>query len=267
VVIRLGNIERLPPKISGDEGYVDATTDEVYLFWKDVGAYLVRNGCEIVVDPLPSMDEQVTRLFLLGSALGVLIHQRGLLTLHASAVALNGGAVVFMGESGWGKSTTAAALHARGHNVLADDLVALDMSSTGAPTVLSGFPRLKLSPEPAAALGHDLEKLSVFHPEDERRDCGVRFQPTSLPLVCIYVLGAGSRQTIELLRPQEAFVELVHHSYAIYFLKNAGATPAHFRQCARLAGVFPIYRLNRQLALSALPGIARLVEEHVASTQ
>jgi len=267
VVVRLGSMDRLLPAISGEEGYVDATTDEAYLFWQDVGAFLVRNGSEIIVDPLPGVDEQVTRLFLLGSALGVLLHQRGLLALHASAVALRSRAVVFVGDSGWGKSTTAAALHARGHNILADDLIALDMHGTGAPSVLPGFPRLKLSLEPAAALGYDLEKLAVFHPEDERRDCRVSFQPTSLPLACIYVLDAGSRQEIELLRPQQAFIELIHHSYAIYFLKNAGATPTHFRQCSQLAGSVPIYRLKRQPSLSVLPEIARLVEEHVGSKQ
>ena len=125
-----------------------------------VGAFLVRGGKEIIVDAISGVEESLIRLPLLGMVLAAVLQQRGLLVLHASAVAFNGDAVAFLGGSGWGKSTLAATLYARGHPLVADDLVAVDVGGRENPIVLPGFPQLKLLPEAAAAsLGDDAELL------------------------------------------------------------------------------------------------------------
>ena len=266
VVVRLGSLGRRPPEIDNREGCFHATSEEAYLFWRGIGTFMVRGGHEIVVEPAPGVEERVLRLFVLGSALGVLLHQRGLLVLHASVVGVSGGAVAFLGGSGWGKSTTAAAMHMRGHGILTDDVAALDVDGMGNPIVLPAFPRLKLCVEAAASLGFDLETLTMFDPEDERREYRVThgFLQAPLPLKRIYVLDEGMRQEIEPLRPQEAFVELVRHSYAVGHLGAVGATREHFRQCARIADSVSISRLKRQRSVSVLPDVARLVKEHIA---
>jgi hypothetical protein len=107
----------------------------------------------MIVEPLPHVDEHVLRLYLLGPALGVLLQQRGLLVLHASAVAIGERVVAFVGESGWGKSTTAAALERRGHTVVADDVCALHLRGSEDPLVFPAIPRLKLDAAPALARG------------------------------------------------------------------------------------------------------------------
>ncbi|MCA9316775.1 MAG: hypothetical protein H6806_10060 [Planctomycetes bacterium] len=53
------------------------------------------------------------------------------LVLHAAAGVCEGQAWVFVGPSGRGKSTIAAALHARGWTVLGDDAIALVLGDTG----------------------------------------------------------------------------------------------------------------------------------------
>ncbi len=50
-----------------------------------------------------------------GPGHGLLLHLRGMLVLHASAIGVGDQAVVFMGDKGAGKSTTAAAMIAAGH--------------------------------------------------------------------------------------------------------------------------------------------------------
>src|SRR5581483_11098147 len=86
--------------------------------------YLIRDGREITIDAKSEADEVVQRLYLLGASLSVLLHQRNYLVLHASAVVTaDGKAVGFLGDKGAGKSTTAAALHARGNLLIADDII------------------------------------------------------------------------------------------------------------------------------------------------
>ena len=89
----------------------------------NIARYLVKNGKEIIIDRAPQANDTDVRLFLLGSVMGALIHQRGGLPLHGSAIRLpDGTAAIFMGLSGVGKSTLAAAFHQRGYEVAADDV-------------------------------------------------------------------------------------------------------------------------------------------------
>jgi hypothetical protein len=179
---------------------------------------------------------------------------------------VDGGAVAFMGGKGEGKSAVAAAFHARGYGVVADDIVALDVGETAKPMMLPGFPQLKLWPEVAAQLGDAPETLARLDPQLEKRARPVaRFFPrVSLPLHCVYVLDEGERPEVETLQPQEAFSELMSHSYALRFLGTAGITASHFSKCARLVSSAPVRRLRRPPSLEMLPAVAQFVEEHLA---
>jgi len=84
------------------------TADGALLVVEDVARYLIKDGAQIVVEPRPGTPLANVRLFLLGSAMGMLIHQRGLLPLHGNSIEIDGCAFAFVGQSGAGKSTLAA---------------------------------------------------------------------------------------------------------------------------------------------------------------
>ena len=119
----------------------------------DVARYRIEGGTEIVVDAHPSAPDRNIRLYLLGLAFGALLHQRGLLPLHANAVEVDGKAVAFMGESGAGKSTLAAWFHDRGHRIVADDVCVVGFSKGGQAFAHPGLPRLRLWDEALEASG------------------------------------------------------------------------------------------------------------------
>src|SRR5512143_2385600 len=68
-----------------------------------VGRFMVTDGREIVVQPLQAVSEDTLRVFLLGTCLAVLLHQRRLFALHCSGIHTTHGAVLFAGNSGMGK--------------------------------------------------------------------------------------------------------------------------------------------------------------------
>lgn len=226
-----------------------------------IGHFQVLGGREIRVTPGAAATVALIRTYILGTMLAVALYQRGRLVLHASAVDLQGEVVAFIGESGWGKSSMAAALHAQGHTLVADDLAPVDLDAEP-PCVAPGYPQIKLTNESAAALGIPGEQLVELHPTEGKRGCRLTdgFARDTLPLRAIYVLAYGPEQNITPLRPQEAVVELIRHSYPSRLLVSGGA--AHLRQCARLVATVPIYRLSRPQRLSALPDLADLIEEH-----
>ena len=102
-------------------------------------------------------------LFLIGTVFGILLHQRGEIVLHASAVRVNDKAVLFCGPSGAGKSTLAAALAQRGFPLVTDDLCAITLTAGAAPMVQPDGRHLKL-------WAQAIEKLDLA----ERRGAAVR---------------------------------------------------------------------------------------------
>src|SRR5881396_895761 len=256
---------RLGPAVRSErtrrDASVRATARWIRLRWGCVGTFTVREGREIVVCPAQDADERAVRLYLLGPSLAALLHQRGLLTLHASGVAVDGAAIAFLGASGWGKSTIAGALLAHGYALVADDVMAVDFSGTR-PTVTPGYPLLKLWPDVAAALGEQPDKLPRLRSDLEKRGCRLErgFAAAALPLRRIYVLGEHGRPALELLRPADAIIELIRHTYGVCAL--APVQPAQrFRQCGRLATEVAVRRLRVARSLASLSELAHVVAE------
>jgi hypothetical protein len=267
VSICFGRVDHLTAEIS-EQGwsYSSPAPKEARLCWQGVGTFWVRGGRDIVIDPSPGLDERMLRLFVLGPVLAVLLHQRGHLLLHASAVAVDGKAVLFLGRSGWGKSTMAAALHARGHGLVTDDVAVLRVEEGSCPVVFPGFPRLKLWPEALVSLGDDPEKLPRWNPRLEKRArlAAHKFPTTSLAIERIYVLDEYDAPEILPLRPQEAFLELVRHTYGsdygLQSIMGVGSA-SHFLKCASIVNGVTMCTLRRQKSLSQLSDLAQLVEE------
>jgi hypothetical protein len=268
VVIRFSKLDRSPLKDKSIMHSYQLTADGMYLFLSGAGTFLIRNGNEIIIEPEPNADANKIRLFLLGAAIGVLLHQRGYLTLHASAVARNDTAVVFIGDKGWGKSTIAATLHARGYNLIADDVVAVDLHSSEQAIILPAFPQLKLWPDAVTSLGNKPEELPQLVSDFEKRDFRPNhgFMLTSVALKQIYVLGRGEVVEIKPLNSQEVLTSLIRNSYITRFGEELlqSDRASYFRQLIKLAKQVSISHLLRPKDLSLLSETVRLVEENLA---
>ena len=258
--IAFGPVPDLPP-YSGPGATLYPAPDDIRLGFRDAGKIAVQGGQTITLDPLPAADPRVLRLYLLGPALALALHQRGWLVLHASAVALHGRAVAFLGAPQAGKSTLAAALHQRGAALVADDLVAVPATDApAAPLVYPGFPQLKLWPEAVAGLGEDPAALPALRPDLTKlaRRLSEGFQAAPLPLGRVYALAEAPAVAVEALDRQAQLLELVRHSYVARALPRLDAA-AHLRQCAALLRHVPVQRLTRPRDLARLGESAEAV--------
>jgi hypothetical protein len=267
VAIRLGRVKNPFSKIRGPGGWEIASPEKAYFIWENVGTFMVKGGKEIIIDPARGVAAEVLRLIILGQAMAVLLHQRGYLILHASAIEVEGGVVAFLGASGSGKSAMIAALNSLGYGLVADDVVAVDMDNTGEPLVFSAMPQIKLWPETAAIFGDGPEELPRVHPQLEKR--ALRripgFKQTCYPLRLLYVIAEGTRTDPEFepIPLQEALLELVRYSYILNLWEDAGGDPKHFYQCGKLVSLVPIHRLKRKRCLADLRNLASLVEKDI----
>jgi len=217
-------------------------------FWLDiegVARYWMRQGIEIIVDPYPEADETSIRVFLLGSAIGALLFQRGLLLIHGNAIEINGGCLVCVGDSGAGKSTLAAAFLQQGHRLLADDVVPVDAEGLAIP----GFPRIKLWGETARQFGIETEGLRRIMPDMDKYNVplGERFCNSPLPVKWVYVLDPWDEPGFA-LEPYEGmarFAPLHENTYRVHFLEHMDLKPRHLAQAAQLAGRIRMARIRR----------------------
>jgi hypothetical protein len=264
VTIRRGQIGRTLS--AGTPVVFDVGPRVAYLAWREVGAFLVKDGETIVADLRPGIPDDLARLPLLGAVLAVLLHQRGLLILHGSAGAIADQAVIFVGSKGAGKSTMAAALLARGHRFIADDLVAVDCTS-GASLIVPGYPQLKLSELAAGVvLQEPGDALPRIHQASEKRWRRVGeggFATGPVRPGRIYALARGDACKSIPLGPQAALTTLLQYSYMARFgnqVLHGAVAGSHLRQCVALANRAAVHLLEVPDALQDLDRTARLIE-------
>lgn len=232
-----------------------------------IAEFRVADGNCIWVSPAAGASPRNVRLYLLGSAMGLLLHQRGLLPLHANAVDVGGRAFAFMGPSGSGKSTLAAWFHDQGHAVLADDVCVVSFDDKGRPMVNPGLPRLRLWKQALEATGRDSARFDRSYAGDEewdKFDVPLDPPPAALlttPLGGVYLLAMGA-EAIERLEGLEAAEALFANTYRGRFVAQAGDPRLHWEACIRLVQSTPIFRVSRPWGLQLMDAQSRRLLDH-----
>ena len=242
VTIRYGAVPEGLPEPVEKWGIWESGPGEFLLNLDGAARFRVSEGREIVVESAGGDDGLVTAL-LLSSVLAACLQQRGILTLQASAVATDAGAVLFAGSTRTGKSTLLAALVERGYPMLADDISGIVLDSGGRPTALPAFPCIRLWANAVDALGWG-ERTS------ERVRDGVgkflapveRFRAAPVAVRGIFALGVHGRDTIEIEGASSATAVrlLLRHTYRRKFLRGFGQGPQHFRAVTAVARRVPV---------------------------
>ena len=199
--------ERVPGEViasygTGDTTWYTATsTGSGYVVrFANVGEFIISADLsEVVVRGDPAGRVELLPILLAGTVSSFLLALRGATVLHASAVAIDGSALAFVGQSGRGKSTLAALLCVDGAQLVTDDVLVAD---PGPPvTCVGGASGLRLRAA-AAAIAAERPEHSTRLTADDRHS----FSPTPAPLrplpLSAIVIPSPSRTVTEVeIRP------------------------------------------------------------------
>jgi hypothetical protein len=124
------------------------------LDFDDTGSFDIRPEHRTITwHPGARRDGDAVRADILGRVIAVAMHADGSLALHASAVAIEGQGVAFLGPKHAGKSTIAMSLVRRGARLLTDDTLAVHIDANGHPAASPGVHRVRLWDDSLRALG------------------------------------------------------------------------------------------------------------------
>jgi hypothetical protein len=234
-----------------------------YVCWDGVGEFLVSaGGHQITARQFDEANQESFQVYLLGQALSFALVKRGFEPLHATAIVVNGEAVVFLGEGGFGKSSLAACFLEAGYRMLTDDLLILTKFANGF-LAYPGPPRIKLFPKLArrflgnatdgVAMNSETKKLIL--PLDRTRS-----SVAPVPLRAIYALvpprEVFRKQRIRFkeLSPRESFLELVRNTFNRR-LVNSDRLERQFNETARVVSAMRVKKVSYPRVLAQLPTV------------
>lgn len=236
----------------------------------DLGSYLLQlDPPRILISPdAASLDPATLEHQLVDQILPRLLAQLGELLVHASALTINGRNALFLGPSGWGKSTLAGLLQRRGHTVLSDDCVQVNPEGERFNAIPT-YPSLRLFPDSLDAVFPDLvETTPVANYTEKRR---VPMPPPTdvvggVPIEVLYLLGdpakADGSIRISPLRPAEICLSLIRHSFRLD-LSDRVATVRHLDRCSAIARAVPAFRIDYPRDFALHDEIEQAITRHL----
>jgi hypothetical protein len=251
------------------EGEVNATLHRL------PGGYLVRfidradftialEEGVVLCRPVTGTPASAARDLYLNQILPMIRAHQGELIIHASAVAIEGVVASFVGPTGRGKSTLAAAFARAGNPFLSDDglcLTAVDGRYLASPN----RPSFRLWQDSRAAVVDRSDVPAEPEEAKSRVEAGAQlpFQAEALPLGAIYFLGEGNSAApiIVALSARQALTELINQSFFLDS-EDRARTGRHFEALSRLAETVPSFALDYPRDYRDLPTVIAAVSDH-----
>jgi len=247
--------------------YAHLQDGSTYIRWSGLFEFLILdNGRSILGRQLNNTGAEAFNNYLLGQVLSFAMIKQGIEPLHSTVVRIDDGAVGFVGDCGYGKSSLGASFLQAGYLLLTDDLLILK-ENNGCFAAYPGFPRIKLFPKIAKKLigekvkGFPMNNLTskLILPLDRHQ-----FTRTPVPLRSIYVLtppAAGLRSkkvTIRRLSQRRAFLSLLRNTFNTK-VTEPERLKRQFTFFKQIVSKVPIKTLSYPRSLKSLPSVREAI--------
>jgi len=243
-------IDKIPEHIECDRkiSSYSISPDSFILNFKDIKIF-VGHGKEIIIesDGNEDINENDIIPFILSSCIGALLHQRSILTLHASSVMTEKGAVIFIGNASSGKSTLAAALRNGSeqiYNILSDDICPIDIINGKAVMYPSGE-KLQIWKDIISTTKIPKEALAKVRPSIEKYYYKQTDHIVTGPvkIANIYLLNSSNKSLYEInskFSTNQKLNILKNNIYCKNFAKEMFIESQYYKKLKQLAQTLPI---------------------------
>lgn len=245
-----------------------------YLRWSQLFEFLISpDGRHIACHALNGVTSETFQTYLVSQTLSFALLKQGIEPLHATVVVIQGQAVAFLGDCGYGKSSLGAAFLRAGHAVLTDDMLVTSVPDQHQPIVVAhpGPPRIKLFPKIAKTLlgrrsGTQMNPgtTKLILPLSAREHCG-----EAVPLHTLYVLRPPTSRptlkhaTIRPLTQRHACLALIANTFNTVITEPARLAQ-QFAWAAQLAGAVPVKSLSYPRSLAHIPAVLAAIYKDLA---
>ena len=238
------------PLYSGENMTVSAT--EFAMKVPGTGSFYTREGKIVEYETEPGADPEWIRLYLKTQALVALLHQRGVISFHASCFINDRRAVMILGESGAGKSSLTASFVLDGAGFLTDDVTPV-IFNKGLPQVMPLYDSIRLREHSVDQLKIETDDLTRAEPGSGKHYMQVRnASRESSPLSHIFKIELGKKRVPSFHTPQpaDAFALLRSEICSWELLRGMPATEAaYMHQLLDIIKQVKIVRVIRPVAI------------------
>lgn len=195
--------------------------------------------------------------------LPLVLAQRGAHVYHGGAVAIDGGAVAFVGRSGLGKSTLVTAFATRGHAFFADDCLLLEEGGPTGVLVRPHAPTIRLWADSLLAVapaGCAVQRAPGSPKPRLTAGADMPHATEALPLRAVYVLGEGvaEQPLVVPLSPADAVIGWASNRFVLD-IKDRNRLAANLRWAARMVAGIPASLLDYPRRYDALDAVVAAV--------
>ena len=237
--------------------------DEVMFNVPNIANFYIKDGKSIIISPLDEEDEDVLRLYILGTCMGTILMQRKILPLHGSAIEIDGKVYAIVGDSGAGKSTLASAFLKQGYKLVSDDVIAISVSQENPiPYVTPSYPQQKLWQESLNMFGMENSDYRSIYGRENKYCIPVTesFVKASLPLAGVFELVKSEETTdLDQLEKLESIHTLMKNTYRNFLIPRLGLMQWHFQTTSSILEHIDTYRLCRSTIGSSADQLALLI--------
>ena len=210
---------------------------------------LVENGQKLTYQLKPNGRFLYLQTYILGYGMSMIAMQRGLLSIHCSALADDKGALIIAGESGAGKSTVTSAFLDKGYRLMADDMAWVEVAENQPVLASPAFPYQKLCRDVAIAKGYNLDDLLYINEDKDKFLAPYKgeFKTEAVPVKGFIMLGVVKEE--ELVCREVTGIQKFHVCANNLFLRHllgpGKYDPQIGQKCLKMAAGIPVYYIGR----------------------
>jgi hypothetical protein len=228
--------------------YLKISEDQFYINILGIAEFYVEKGERVIVHPQEGSDKASIDLFLNGSVLGAILHQKGILPFHGSSFSYKGRSIVICGERGAGKSSITAAFCQNEATFICDDITPIKLSNDDVQ-IIPIKSTIKLWENALDQLNIPTEGLSNIRPNIEKYYCNISPSiTTNCNLNLVIVLTTHNKDIFENkdLTGIEKFKMMSSHIYRKAYLKGMpSAKQNHYQLLLKICNNIKVVQVTR----------------------